>query len=188
MNSSSLDMLATIFTPPDVPYHPTAPKDFSQLSLRHEPPQDLIDLLEKYGAGTFECASGDPVSLLFPTEQNAWFQNDLWEAITDGFADGGDDEVFQLRARWFSKSCPATKVEWILWGYSLNGKRLASVWLSDEIGWAVLVLGELPSEVLCLFKSPAAILRDVFGGRLGLGDVFPEAEGPFHFVPDAPVA
>lgn len=181
-------MLATIFAPPDVPYHPKDPKDFSQLSLRREPPQDLIDLMKKYGAGTFECSSGDPVSLLFPTEQNVWFQNDLWDAIATGFEDGVDDEVFTLRACWFNKSRLSSKVEWILWGYSLNGIRLVSVWLSDDIGWAVLILGELPSEVLCLFKSPAAILRDVFGGRLGLGDVFPEAEGPFHFVPDAPAA
>lgn len=188
MNPSSLDMLATKFIPPEVPFYPTAPNDFSQLSLRHTPPQGLVELLEKYGAGTFECASGDSVHLLFPTAQNALFQEDLWDAIATGYADGGDDEVFTLRASWFNKSCLATKVEWILWGYSDNGKRLASVWLSDDVGWAVLVLGELPSEVLCAFKSPTEVLRDIFGTRLGLGDVFPEAEGPFRFVPEDSVA
>ncbi len=181
--NSFLGTLLTDFPPPEKPYHPVDPQDFSLWNLKHAPPEDLVWLYEVYGEGTFEVASGDPIRLMMPTERCVAMWNLHWETLREVVGNGSlDADLFTVGRAWFMAE---TRPEAILWGSSVNGLDLMSIWISDSIGWATVVFDNQPGDCICVFRTPALALHDAVKGASVFNTLFPWAERPFEFVPDA---
>jgi len=179
--NSFLDALLIDFPPPENPYHPVDPTDFTGWNLNHQPPTDLIWLYETYGEGTFHVGSGDPIRLLMPTERNVALLDQFWETLREIVLDGSlDSDLFTVGHAWFAAE---TRPEVIHWGSSSNGVDLMSIWFSDEIGWATVLFDSVPCDCVCIFRSPARSLQDAIQGSSVFSGLFPWAERPFSFIP-----
>jgi hypothetical protein len=182
--NSFLGNLLTDFPPPEKPYHPVAPGDFSLWKLKHAPPEDLVWLYEVYGEGTFEVASGDPIRLMMPTESCVAFLNEYWANLSEVVEDGSlDADLFTVGHAWFTGE---SRPEIIHWGSSVNGIDLMSIWISESIGWATVVFDNQPGDCICIFRTPALALHDAVRGASVFDTMFPWAERPFEFVPSPP--
>ncbi len=184
MNTTSLEILAQVFKPPLNPSHPVRPDDFSHYHLAIPPDTHLMELFRLYGTGTFQCSEGDPITLHLPTIANARECEDVSDAFESSISSGLiEPDNFTMGTKLFSSRLKERQCDLILWGTSLNGVFLFSVWLGSVVGWATMVVDRSPSHVAFYFKSPAALLHDIFFQDSVVSGIFPKFSSPYRFEP-----
>lgn len=177
---SYLQLLEKTFAPP-LRGESKASYDFNAFNLTRPPPKDLLQLFDTYGPGKFECGKGDGIELLptFPAtvDMLKYVASNWLKVLKSGVCMDGENTIPE---HYFDTSAGDPPRNLISWGLSDNGVELLSLWLSNELGWCVLVVPEAFNSAQCLFKSPAAVLWDALCGS-GLRHIFPEAEPPYNF-------
>ena len=184
MNITSLEILAQVFKPPLNPSHPVRPDDFSHYYLTVPPDTHLIELFRLYGAGTFQCSEGEPITIHLPTVANALECEEICDVYEGSISTGLiEPDNFTMGTKLFSGTMKERQCGLILWGTSANGVLFFSAWLGSLVGWATIVVDRHPPHVACYFKSPAALIHDIYSQDSVVSGVFPKFSRPYWFEP-----
>jgi hypothetical protein len=189
MSTDKLYGLTGVFTPPVRRSYPVEPNDFSAYRLNYQAPEALVRLFETYGEGTFEDSNENRIRLLFPTESEAkqtrmiCVQNRILISEHAGLV----EETYTAGGLWlsFDESGLSRTVDCILWARGDDRELYFLVWVSDAMGWVVYIQEDGFTSAFCLFRSPAAVIRQAFDTSPSpLRHMFRRPREPFRFVPD----